>query len=224
MLPLTLDPFEQVKHSHSQSIRNNLNRIQRRVGLAILNSAEVGLVEPTLFAKHHLAHARLQPQRANAQAETLSKGVFHTQNYVVYALIHINTNSYKAEAIHGVDHWHLFGRWLVQGMGQIGCRRARSTTLDVQPEEPLALGALLLYLRSDMAFSGNQKMTYLLGALGVIFCIALVIRGYFWPLLLGGLVGSFFGLAGFGGAVSGMIPGAVIGGVIAIAFKQGKSD
>lgn len=67
-------------------------------------------------------------------------------------------------------------------------------------------------------------MTYLLGALGVIFCIALVIRGYFWPLLLGGLVGSFFGLAGFGGAVSGMIPGAVIGGIIAIAFKQGKSD
>ena len=66
LLPLTLDPFEQVKNRHAQSIRNNLNRIQRRVGLAILNSAEVGLVKPTLFAKHHLAHARFQSQRANA--------------------------------------------------------------------------------------------------------------------------------------------------------------
>ena len=75
-----------------------------------------------------------------------------------------------------------------------------------------------------MADSGNKKMIYVLGSLGVIFCIALAIRGYLWPLLLGGIVGSFFGLAGFGGAVSGIIPGALIGGVIAVALKQGKSD
>ena len=86
------------------------------------------------------------------------------------------------------------------------------------------MGTLLLYVRSCMADSGNKKMIYVLGSLGVIFCIALAIRGYLWPLLLGGIVGSFFGLAGFGGAVSGIIPGALIGGVIAVALKQGKSD
>jgi uncharacterized membrane protein len=30
----------------------------------------------------------------------------------------------------------------------------------------------------------------------------------------GAIIGSFFGVAGFGGAISGIIPGALIGGVI----------
>lgn len=64
-------------------------------------------------------------------------------------------------------------------------------------------------------------MIYLFGSLGIVFCIALAMRGYVWPVLLGGFIGSFFGMAGFGGAVPGMIPGAVIGGVIAIALKRG---
>ena len=114
---LFFDRVEQVKHSHAQSIRHDLNRIECRVGLTVFDAAEIGLIEPTLLAKHHLAHASFQPQRANAQAEPLSKGIFHTQNYVAYALIHIHTNSYRLGANHGVDRRHLFGYWPVQGGG-----------------------------------------------------------------------------------------------------------
>lgn len=67
-------------------------------------------------------------------------------------------------------------------------------------------------------------MEFLLGAVAVIFCIGLAMNGYLVPLLLGGFIGSFFGLAGFGGAASGMIPGAIIGAVIAIAIKKNKSS
>ncbi len=67
-------------------------------------------------------------------------------------------------------------------------------------------------------------MEFLLGAVAIIFCIGLAMNGYLVPLLLGGLIGSFFGLAGFGGAVSGMIPGAIIGALIAIAIKRSKAS
>jgi hypothetical protein len=65
-------------------------------------------------------------------------------------------------------------------------------------------------------------MEFLLGAIAIVFCIGLAINGYLVPLLLGGFIGSFFGLAGFGGAVSGMIPGAILGAVVAIAIKKSK--
>lgn len=67
-------------------------------------------------------------------------------------------------------------------------------------------------------------MEFILGALGLIFCVGLVLSGYLVPVLVGGFVGSFFGIAGFGGAVSGMIPGAILGAVIAIAIKQNTTD
>lgn len=63
-------------------------------------------------------------------------------------------------------------------------------------------------------------MSFLLGAVGILFCVGLALSGYLAPLLIGGLLGSFFGVAGFGGAVSGMIPGAIIGALIAIAIKR----
>lgn len=63
-------------------------------------------------------------------------------------------------------------------------------------------------------------MGFLFGALGVVFCIVLALNGYLVPILLGGFIGSFFGVAGFGGAVSGIIPGAIIGAIIAIAIKK----
>ena len=66
-------------------------------------------------------------------------------------------------------------------------------------------------------------MEFLLGAIAIAFCIGLAINGYLVPLLIGGFIGSFFGLAGFGGAVSGMIPGAIVGAIIAIAIKKNKS-
>lgn len=65
-------------------------------------------------------------------------------------------------------------------------------------------------------------MEFLLGAIAVVFCIGLALNGYLVPLLVGGFVGSFFGLAGFGGAVSGMIPGAILGAIVAIAIKKSK--
>lgn len=65
-------------------------------------------------------------------------------------------------------------------------------------------------------------MEFLLGAVAIVFCIGLALNGYLVPLLLGGFIGSFFGLAGFGGAVSGMIPGAILGAIIAIAIKKSK--
>jgi len=67
-------------------------------------------------------------------------------------------------------------------------------------------------------------MSTLLGAIGIVFCIGLAMSGYLWPVLIGGFIGSFFGLAGFGGAVSGMIPGAIAGGVIAIALRKVPVD
>lgn len=39
-------------------------------------------------------------------------------------------------------------------------------------------------------------------------------------MLVGGFTGSFFGVAGFGGAVSGIIPGAIVGPVVVIALKN----
>ncbi len=63
-------------------------------------------------------------------------------------------------------------------------------------------------------------MGFLLGGVALVFCIGLALKGYLVPLLLGGAIGSFFGIAGFGGAASGMIPGAIIGAIIAIALKK----
>ena len=60
----------------------------------------------------------------------------------------------------------------------------------------------------------------LLGAVGVVICIGLALTGYLAPMLIGGFVGSFFGIAGFGGATSGMIPGAIIGALIGISLKS----
>jgi hypothetical protein len=66
-------------------------------------------------------------------------------------------------------------------------------------------------------------MEFIFGAVAVVFCIAMVFQGYLKSILIGGFIGSFFGLAGFGGAVSGMLPGAVLGGVIAVALKRGST-
>lgn len=59
-------------------------------------------------------------------------------------------------------------------------------------------------------------------AICVVACIAFALRGYIIPMLIGGFLDSFFGIAGFGGAISGMIPGAIVGAIVAIAFKSNK--
>lgn len=63
-------------------------------------------------------------------------------------------------------------------------------------------------------------MSFLLGVIGVVVCIGLALTGYFVPMLVGGFIGSFFGVAGFGGAVSGIIPGAIVDAVVVIALKN----
>lgn len=63
-------------------------------------------------------------------------------------------------------------------------------------------------------------MSFAVGAIGLIFCAVLVFSGYAVPVILGAIAGSFFGIAGFGGAISGAIPGAIVGAVVAIALKK----
>jgi hypothetical protein len=63
-------------------------------------------------------------------------------------------------------------------------------------------------------------MSTLLIGVGVVFCIGLALSGYLVPMIIGGVVGSFFGIAGFGGAVSGAIPGAIAGAVLSMALKK----
>ena len=67
-------------------------------------------------------------------------------------------------------------------------------------------------------------MEFILGAIAVIFCIAMVLQGRIFSVLIGGFIGSFFGVAGFGGAVSGMLPGAVVGAIIGLTLSKGKSS
>ena len=64
-------------------------------------------------------------------------------------------------------------------------------------------------------------MEVILGAIGVLVCLGLFLRGYFLSMIIGGVLGSFLGIAGFGGAVAGTIPGAIIGAIVAMAMKQG---
>ena len=61
-----------------------------------------------------------------------------------------------------------------------------------------------------MAFGQGVTVEFFLIACGVIVCVALFMKGYLVSMIVGGVVGSFFGVAGFGGAVSGMIPGLIL--------------
>jgi len=63
-------------------------------------------------------------------------------------------------------------------------------------------------------------MTFLLTAIGVVMCIGLALAGYLVPMIVGGVIGSFTGIAGFGNAMNGAIPGAIVGAVVAIAMKK----
>jgi hypothetical protein len=67
-------------------------------------------------------------------------------------------------------------------------------------------------------------MEIILGGIAIVFCIFLAMTGYLVPMLIGGFTGSFFGVAGFGGAISGMIPGAIIGALVAVAFKKNSAS
>lgn len=62
-------------------------------------------------------------------------------------------------------------------------------------------------------------MIYVLGAAGILICLGLIANGYLVSVLVGGILGSFVGVAGFGGAVSGILPGAIVGALVAKALR-----
>ena len=55
---LCFEVLEQVKDAHAQSVRNDLDGVQRRVGLIVLDTAQVGLIETTFFTQLNLANPR----------------------------------------------------------------------------------------------------------------------------------------------------------------------
>lgn len=74
-------------------------------------------------------------------------------------------------------------------------------------------------LRRLLAIRQSLMMEFLLGGIAVVICIGLALRGYTVALILGAIVGSFFGVSGFGGALSGALPGAIVGALIAHALR-----
>jgi hypothetical protein len=64
-------------------------------------------------------------------------------------------------------------------------------------------------------------MSTLLIGIGLVFCVALALTGHVVPMIIGGVIGSFLGIAGFGGAISGAIPGAIVGAIVSMALKKG---
>ena len=82
---------------------------------------------------------------------------------------------------------------------------------------------VLCGLRPVLAIRKDQMMTFILGAIAVVICIGLALNGYVVSLIIGGIVGSFVGVAGFGTAVSGALPGAIVGALVAISLKKKPS-
>lgn len=67
----SLDNFEQLEHGQTKRIGNNLNSIECRVGIPVLNSAQIGLVKTALFSELYLTQAGLLAQRADTRAKLL---------------------------------------------------------------------------------------------------------------------------------------------------------
>lgn len=63
------DSVEQLKHCQTKGICDDLNSVKRRIRLTILNPAQVGLIETTLFPEFNLTQACLLTQRANTRTE-----------------------------------------------------------------------------------------------------------------------------------------------------------
>ena len=82
------------------------------------------------------------------------------------------------------------------------------------------MGSLFRRLRCLLAIRKDQMMEFLLGGIGVVICIGLALKGHLLALIIGGILGSFVGVAGFGGAVSGILPGAIVGALVAISIKK----
>lgn len=79
---------------------------------------------------------------------------------------------------------------------------------------------MLCVLCAFVAARKDKIMGFLFVGIGIVICIALALKGYLVSLIVGGVLGSFIGVAGFGGAIPGVIPCAIVGALVAIAFKK----
>lgn len=86
---------EELKDGHAKSRRNDFERVQRWIGHTPLKPAQVGLVKATVLSEHDLAQPALIAQPPHAGAQSLCQCSLHRSDYLGYALIHINTNSYN---------------------------------------------------------------------------------------------------------------------------------
>ena len=64
--PLLLNALKQLENSHPESVGNNLDGVERRVGLTVLNAAQVCLVETALFTEHNLTHSSGETEFSHA--------------------------------------------------------------------------------------------------------------------------------------------------------------
>jgi hypothetical protein len=64
--PLLLNALKQLKNSHPESVGNNLDGVERGVGLTVLNATQVCLVETALFAEHNLTHSGSETEFSHA--------------------------------------------------------------------------------------------------------------------------------------------------------------
>lgn len=90
-----MNAFKQFKDVQTQPGSNDLNRIECRIGLTILNATQVGLIKTAAFTERDLCPALLLPQSSHTLTESHAEGLFHAADYPEIALIHILTNSYK---------------------------------------------------------------------------------------------------------------------------------
>lgn len=91
---MLLDPIKEIEDGQPKCVGNHLDGVQSRVRSAVLDAAQIGLVEAAALAELHLAQPGLDAELAHADAKYLRKRGVHGRDSLGYALNHINTNSY----------------------------------------------------------------------------------------------------------------------------------
>lgn len=71
------NPLEQLEDCQAQRVRDDLQGVQRRVRVAVLDAAQVGLIEAALLSKLNLTQAPRCPEFADACSEALGQGGGH---------------------------------------------------------------------------------------------------------------------------------------------------
>lgn len=57
---ITSNNFKKLEHVHAQSGRHNFDRIERRIRLAVLKAAHIGLIETASLGKDYLGISLLR--------------------------------------------------------------------------------------------------------------------------------------------------------------------